>query len=88
MNRVEAKWLLLRKLAQYEKCSYGELAVMVGESRHLECRGKSGVEYQLEIECFWDDKPQGDIRVMAAIDDAGWRACFPITYSFLAPPST
>jgi hypothetical protein len=86
MDRVESKWLLLRTLARYHKCSYEQLRDLIGDTQCIERRGKSGVEYQLEIQVFWDDEADGDIRVMAAIDDMGWRAFFPIGYDFLASP--
>jgi hypothetical protein len=40
----------------------------------------------LEIQCFWDDRADGDIRVMGSIDDGGWRAFVPITDGFMMTP--
>jgi hypothetical protein len=41
------------------------------------------VVYQIEIQVFWDNKPNGDIRVMGAIDDGGLRACVPLCSDLL-----
>lgn len=44
------------------------------------------VAYQGEVQVFWDDKPNGAIRVMASIDDGGWRAFVPLTADFILAP--
>jgi len=36
---------------------------------------------------FWDGRPGGDIRVLASIDDGGWRAFFPLTETLVVTPS-
>jgi hypothetical protein len=46
----------------------------------------SGVEYQIEIEAFWDDQAAGHLRLVASIDDGGWRALAPITDGFVVAP--
>lgn len=46
----------------------------------------SGKEYQFEIIVYWDDKPNGDVRVIGNVDDGGWRAYFPLGTSFLKAP--
>lgn len=81
MNRTEAKWLMLRELAQWRRRPYGELRGQLGQSHHEQRLGCSGTRYQLELEAIWDAKPEGDIRILAAIDDGGLRAFFPLAYS-------
>jgi hypothetical protein len=49
--------------------------------------GASGAAYQVEIEALWDSNRGGDIRLMAAIDDGGWRAFAPLTDSLIVPPT-
>jgi hypothetical protein len=88
MNHVEAKWLLLRTLVEYRRCSYSQLRTMIGESKQLETRGASGTRYQVNIDIVWDAKPAGDVRILASIDDGGWRAFCPLSFSDLvSPPS-
>jgi hypothetical protein len=40
----------------------------------------------MEIQCFWDSHPQGDIRVVADIDDGGISAYFPMSDDFIVAP--
>ena len=83
MNREEALSLLNAKLNEYRKLSYGQLAARVGDEEFPEVVGPSGTQYQIEIQIVWDDKPGGDVRVLAAIDDGGWRAFMPLCDSLI-----
>lgn len=49
----------------------------------LTIRSDDGTECCVEIEAFWDDRPDADVRVIFAIDDGGWRAFVPVTDSFI-----
>ena len=42
-----------------------------------------GTKCCVEITAFWDDKPDGDIRVLFSIDDGGWRAFMPVGQDFI-----
>lgn len=74
MNREEALSLLNAKLNEYRKLSYDQLAARIGDEEFPEVVGATGTQYQIETQIVWDDKPGGDVRVLAAIDDGGWRA--------------
>ncbi len=37
----------------------------------------------MSVEVFWDDAPEGDLRVILAVDDKGWRAFVPRTKGLL-----
>jgi hypothetical protein len=37
--------------------------------RTSEVTGRFGTTYQLEIEAFWDDDPDSDLRVCVLVDD-------------------
>jgi hypothetical protein len=41
------------------------------------------VNYQIELNVFWDSKPGNNLRIMGSIDDAGWRAFLPLTESLI-----
>lgn len=86
MDRVQAKWVLLRKLVEYRRYSYDKLRTMVGDSQYIEIIGRSGTEYQIEIDFVWDDQPDCDVRILASIDDGGWRAFCPLGSSDLVSP--
>jgi hypothetical protein len=86
VDRIEAKWLLLRTLAEFRRWPYNRRRAVVGESQHLEVTSRSGTEYQIEVDFMWDDQPEGDIRILTSIDDGGWRAICPLTYSDVISP--
>jgi hypothetical protein len=86
MNREEALSILNSKLDQYRQMSYAELSAMVGGEECQEAVGPSGVEYQIEIQVMWDHRPNGDIRVLGAIDDGGLRAFVPLSSDLLVKP--
>jgi hypothetical protein len=86
MDREEALSLLDASLDQYRNMSYAELTSRVGDEEFPEVVGPSGVEYQIEIQIRWDCKPDGDIRVMGAIDDGGLRAFMPLCSDLIVRP--
>lgn len=86
MNKAEALAILEAKLDEYRGRSYPELRTRLRQDEHVGAVGPSGVEYQIEIQVFWDHKPEGDIRVSGSIDDGGWRAWVPLCRDFLVSP--
>lgn len=89
MDKNEARLILSEQLKRYRSRSYPELAVWSSEGRidTLEIVAQSGKHYQIEVQFFWDDKPNGDVRVACSIDDGGIRAFFPITDAFILSPA-
>jgi hypothetical protein len=83
MDRAEARGILLAQLEPWRRRSYAELSGRIGESSRFETTGQSGTLYQGDVQVFWDDKPNGAVRVMAAIDDGGLRAFVPLTQDFI-----
>ena len=86
MDRSQAKSILARQLARYRTKSYAVSGRLIGKLDVFDVTEPDGVIYQIEIQVMWDDKPEGDIRVIGAIDDAGWRAFIPLTDSFIMTP--
>ncbi len=62
---------------------YRELQQFLGNPVSIDVLGTSGQRYGIETEAFWDDKRGGDLRVIVAIDDGGWRAFVPLTDDFI-----
>jgi len=87
MDKSEARQLLLEHLQQYRARSYGDLLPLLKTPQHTELVGASGTKYQVEVQAFWDLKPQGNVRVRAAIDDGGWRAFMPLVEDFIRAPN-
>lgn len=86
MNKIEAQRILHAQLLPWRERSYRELRRAVGQSQHFEATGESGRSYQGDVQVVWDDKPNGAIRVLASIDDGGWRAFVPLTEDFIIAP--
>ena len=59
---------------------------MIGESEHFLVKGISNIEYQIEIQAFWDDKLRENVRVIGAIDDGGISAFIPMSLEFIMAP--
>ncbi len=88
MNKQEAKEIAARQLEAYRTRSYIELTKMIkAEPINYQVRGSSDVLYTIEIQAFWDDKPNGNIRVMCSIDDGGWRSYSPLSDDFIKSPA-
>lgn len=86
MNKEEARRILKAQLGRYRERSYKELVELVDQSETQEIVSPSGVAYQLEIQIFWDDMPGGNLRVLASVDDGGWRAFAPLNDDFILAP--
>ncbi|PCJ61268.1 MAG: hypothetical protein COA79_06725 [Planctomycetota bacterium] len=87
-NKKEAKKILSSELDKFRNKTYEELKKSINEVLAFEIQLTSTENYQLEIEFFWDDKPNNDIRVMGSIDNGhGLSAFIPITDSFIKDSS-
>jgi len=86
MDKKEAEELLREKLAEYRKLPYRDLVAKIDREDQFEVTGESGAEYQIEVQCFWDSKPSGNVRVMATIDDGGLRSFLPLCQDFILTP--
>jgi hypothetical protein len=83
MNNNAAYALIDAELQRMRRMSHSELAVLVGTNEAKEVAGEDGKTYQIEIDVLWDSTKPGDVRVMAAIDDGGWRTFKPLTRDFI-----
>jgi hypothetical protein len=64
MNKQEAKEIAAKHLASLRSKPYAELIKMITEQPLTsQVRGVSGVLYNLEIQAFWDGKPNANIRM-------------------------
>jgi len=86
MDKREAKEILAHKLKVYRKRSYDDLLYLLYTQDTEEIKASSGVVYQLEFQAVWDDKEGGNLRVMGAIDDGGFRAFVPLSDDFIIAP--
>ena len=86
MNKKEAGKILEVKLDEIKLLGYGKLKEWVVEKNVevFEITGPDGVEYQIEIQAFFDDNIEKDIRVLGSIDDGTLPASmFPVSSDFI-----
>lgn len=88
MDEAEARGVLDRWVAELRRQSYTDLtAAWLDRPDCEQVRASSGVEYQVEIEAFWDDRRTRTLRLVVSVDDGrGWRAFVPMTDSFIVAP--
>ncbi len=86
MDKDEARQILSRHLAGYRSRTHADLVRLLGAVDVAEIAGPSGAKYQIEVEVFWDDKTKRSLRVLASIDDGGWRSLAPLCESFILAP--
>ncbi len=87
MDKSEAAKFLEAYISQYRAKPHAELVKLMSDVQVHETTGVSGVEYILEFDVRWDDKPNGDIRVAGGIDDGGFRSAFsPLCDDFILSP--
>ncbi len=86
MDRAEAKPLLAKELTEFAARPFDMLVASVKHTDVKNVVGESGANYQIEFNVFWDSKPDSDLRIMASIDDGGWRAFLPLTDSLIMKP--
>jgi hypothetical protein len=87
MDTVEARRVLDQWLAKLRAVSYQELAARVGSVSTDEIARDSERSWQVEVEVAWDDKADGNVRVIVTIDDGGLRAFVPVAGDFIKSPS-
>lgn len=87
MDTVAAKKVLNKWLAKLRAVPYRELVARVDTVTNDEVPRDSERSWQVEIQVSWDDEPDGNIRVVASIDDGGLRSFIPITGGFIKTPS-
>ena len=86
MDKKEARAILAKELQRYRGKSYAELKRLLTEQDTSEVTASSGNWYQLEIQAVWDDRPEGNLRILGSIDDGEIRAFFPLTDDFIIAP--
>ena len=74
MDADDKRHLLAKHLAQFRTWTYDALAAEIDRTRkahdclyHTEGVLDDGTEYQIEINVFWDDKRNGNVRVFGDI---------------------
>ena len=85
MNEDEATRVLDAVAAELRRESYDTLvARFLSTPQERTVVGESGVQFQVEVQAFWDTpRRPGNLRVIIAIDDGGWRTFRPLSTDFI-----
>lgn len=88
MKKSEFLTMLEPIVARYRAHDYSQWLPYVASSEPIVLYpvAEDGTECCVEISAFWDDKPNGDIRVSFSIDNGGWRAFVPVGTDFIIAP--
>ncbi len=90
MDKTEALKILHSELIKLRIKSYDEMTAMIGKTMIYESIGPTGIQYQIDVQVFWDDprQPEGNIRVLASIDDGGFISSIkPLSMDFIMSPN-
>lgn len=88
MNKNAYLAMLAPIVAEYRTKPYAFwLEHLSAEPIVLNVEAQDGAKCCVEINVFWDAKPDADIRVIFSIDGGGWRSFVPVTTSFIISPS-
>lgn len=84
MDKVEARELLEEFLNGLKGRARDELLRYMRNPDCVTVSGGDGTWYQIEFEAVWDSVPDGDLRIIASIDDGGFfSALRPLSSSFI-----
>jgi hypothetical protein len=87
VDRREAREILARRVEELRQLPHETLrATWLDEPDCEQVGSPSGREYQVEIEAVWDNKTDGNLRVIVSIDDGGLAALMPMTEGFVKAP--
>lgn len=87
MDKIEALKLLTEQMQTFKNKSYADLVNMIGDVWAEQIKGEAPYDYTIEIQVFWDSRPNGDLRIIGSIDDGGFRSSFsPLCDGFIVTP--
>jgi hypothetical protein len=86
MDKTEALAVLETHLLEWRERTYSDLAAFLKTPVTTEIQGPTGVTYQVQVQVVWDGRKGGDLRVLGAVDDGGWRAFHPLCSDFIMAP--
>jgi hypothetical protein len=67
MKNEAAENLVKARLDELSKLPYPEVQTLMQEHQTDEVKGGDGVEYQIDVRAFYDDKAQGTVRVTVSV---------------------
>jgi hypothetical protein len=87
VDKGEARGIALAQIDDLRRMRWGELRDRyLDRPETVEERGATGTIYQVQTQAFWDSRKDGDLRIIVAVDDGGWRAFVPLSEDFILAP--
>ena len=86
MDKEEAGQILNSEISKFRSMKYEELTALIDSPVIFEIQRASGIQYQIEVQAFWDNprQPYGDVRIIASIDDGSFvSSLLPLTVDFI-----
>ena len=75
-------------MKSWRRYSYLELAHLVDTSFSFSVRDDAGLEYSGSVVVYWDDEPDGAIRVMGSLHHRAGEAIPPLVEAFTVAPAS
>ena len=87
MDNSEAIEILSLELDNYMNIPYSRLKTMISDQPiGKEVRTYNDADYNVEVVINWKDQPEGDIKVLAYIEDGEMRSFIPLSKQFIKTP--
>ena len=87
MEQTIARKLLREELQILKSRPFSFFTQSVNKTIHKKTAGPDGLDYQIEIEVFWDSRRGGNIRVMGCVDGVKSHSLKPLTENFIITPA-
>src|SRR5687768_5202688 len=87
MTSDEAVKIAEKYLETYRRLSYSELVLKIGEQEVFEGVSADGENYQIEVEFFYDDEKNKNLRVSALISWNLATSFAPVNTDFIIAPN-
>lgn len=86
MDKIEAEQLAEMELESYRSLKYEAIATKLGTQDCFERETEDGNKYSVEVDFFYDDAEEGNIRVIAMISNSLWTSISPFSSDFIVAP--
>ena len=86
MNKEEAVEIAEKELEKFRALSYEEIASKIGKQENFEYSTEKGEPYRVEVDVFYDDSEDQNIRVISMISYSFWTDISPVSSGFIVAP--
>ena len=86
MDKRKAEQLAETELESYRSLQYETIAAKLGTQECFERETEDGNKYSVEVDFFYDDAEERNIRVTAMISNSFWTSISPFSSDFIVAP--